>query len=479
MEIENLDYQIIRLLDLVHTCDNSIKLEDITVDATPNGNWAIYDKGKRICSIKGSLLSDDIITKYNLENHNDDSIITEADDEKKHPEVEEMLKQNIHPVSKLPMYPDSEEGQESYESLIGNKRFKDIIENLKRFTGFKNTINSVMDVYPLLVKAYSKSINIEVNHKEELENLAVKLVTDYFKIPESTIDFQVKLVNHGDINLDNIPNEEDELEEELEDMTDIDLEISKRKFLNSMIQGAAVKTTHSYWLVKEELKKINPDLLNTYGILSYFSEYGYWMTPDKIASASKNEAAVGKVEVDISKEIPIIKASATSFPFLIHEITKGVMEVLSQHGLPQDEKKRKYIISKSDFLDAEHWNLRLGPGMWEHFVEMVGKTNENDIIPNLYATIAAMPVRDFNIFVKEILKRSPEGEKMLKDLAVKIREDIKNDKLGNNDESDITPQVNKNVIPTIKSKEEIQKMLKDPNLSNSDVNKLLDMLDQF
>jgi len=57
-----------KFLDAIQLHDRDIKdLKNITVDATPQGNWSVYYKGKRLGTINGKLLDDDTIRKYGLE----------------------------------------------------------------------------------------------------------------------------------------------------------------------------------------------------------------------------------------------------------------------------------------------------------------------------------------------------------------------------------------------------------------------------
>ena len=55
-------------LDTIQVSDNKIKnLRDITVDATPKGNWNVYYKGKQLMVVNGKLLDDKTISYYHLE----------------------------------------------------------------------------------------------------------------------------------------------------------------------------------------------------------------------------------------------------------------------------------------------------------------------------------------------------------------------------------------------------------------------------
>lgn len=65
---EGLDPKAQRFLDAIQVIDRDIKdLKHITVDATPQGNWSVYFKGKRMGTINGKMLDDTTIMKYGLE----------------------------------------------------------------------------------------------------------------------------------------------------------------------------------------------------------------------------------------------------------------------------------------------------------------------------------------------------------------------------------------------------------------------------
>lgn len=65
---EGLDPKAQRFLDAIQVIDRDIKdLKNITVDATPQGNWSVYFKGKRMGTINGKVLDDSTIMKYGLE----------------------------------------------------------------------------------------------------------------------------------------------------------------------------------------------------------------------------------------------------------------------------------------------------------------------------------------------------------------------------------------------------------------------------
>ena len=74
LKFESLDPKAEKFLDAIQVNDRSIKdLKNITVDATPQGNWSVYYKGKRMFTLNGKMLDDKTIMKYGLE-HMDESL---------------------------------------------------------------------------------------------------------------------------------------------------------------------------------------------------------------------------------------------------------------------------------------------------------------------------------------------------------------------------------------------------------------------
>lgn len=63
----NLDPIVTNFLDIIQVANNKIELKDVTVEATPKGNWQVYWKGKSLMKVDGKFLNDATIMKYNLE----------------------------------------------------------------------------------------------------------------------------------------------------------------------------------------------------------------------------------------------------------------------------------------------------------------------------------------------------------------------------------------------------------------------------
>jgi len=98
-------------------------------------------------------------------------------------------------------------------------------------------------------------------------------------------------------------------------------------------------------------------------------------------------------------------------------------------------------MDKTDFLEDEMWDLRLGPGLWERFIDAIG-ADDFDVKNHLYSEIIQMPAKQFLDFMKEIQSGSEKGKQMMVDLAKRIKDDIQKDEYedatGEYEEEDVT-----------------------------------------
>ena len=281
-----------------------------------------------------------------------------------------------------------------------------------------------------------------------MEKLAIRLLKQDFNIPgelqtkvedgrtiyyDGTLQYDVSLtipVNLSDAQTEMEMQMQQEPEEVIENIEELDLEVAKRRFLNAMMAGAAFKGQYMFHMAEDEINAIDEDLITEYGLLMAITEWIYFMVPPEAAAAaaSSDEQAGGSERVDFTTDPPTLICRARSFPILCHEIVKSYMEYMSAWGLPQSdeenaEAKANYILNKADFLEAENWDLMLGPNFWGRFLDAIDE-NELDIKSQLYIKITKMPPREFNTFMKEILKKSQRGKQMMVDLANDIKDAI-------------------------------------------------------
>jgi len=371
------------------------------------------------------------------------------------PDIQSKIEKGETPLSDSPAFPE-QEGEDRFEELIASKRFKDVVNKVKQYTGLTNVSgqNAFMQLQMMLMQAVQKVKSIENGNEEYLENLAVDLVKKEMSIPEDSFLFDVELIgspSQMDTSKMRKQSEEpssedieqmfgvseDEAEEDLDNFMaafdKFDMEKAKRRFINSLIQGASKKGHYMFNLVEEELNRLNPELLNLYGVLMSINDLIYWIMPDEAAQmmADSGQGVAGSEEIDDSTDPPTIKAKGMFFPVLIHELLKGVYEVMGTHGLPDDPKQAEMVMASQDTLPYEIWDLRLGPVIWEKFLEVypdeLFEDDMREIQNYLFSRFSALSTEQFFELAKEILSGSEDGKRAVRAMVDEIIQEIKDE----------------------------------------------------
>ena len=365
--------------------------------------------------------------------------------ERMSPDVEGKINRGETPLSNNPAFPNIQTGQvpQTFEQLIASKRFKDVVDKVKRYTGQQNISgqNELMQLQTAMMRSVQTLFQIQDNNKEYLENLAVDLVRKEMGVRPDQLQYDAKLVGMGQIDMSGFSKEGEEPDEEEveqnfqqqeEDVEDFitaferfDIEKAKRRFINALIQGSSKKGHYMFELVRDELDRIDPRLLNLYGIVMSVNDLMYWVLPDEMMDMMMSQSGVGgKEEVDIETDPPTVRARGLFFPILIHELIKGTMEVLGTQGLPDDPKQAEMVMASTDTLANEVWDLRLGPVIWEKFLtaypERLFDEDKKFIQSYLFARFSALSSEEFFNLAKMILRGDAKATSILDKMVTEI-----------------------------------------------------------
>ena len=364
-------------------------------------------------------------------------------------DVERKITGKETPYSNFPAIPEMDR---DFIELISSKRFKDSVDKVRMAMGDTRTIqgqNALGQLMNTVVQAMQRLIMIQSQNAETLEALAVKLVKEELGIPDGAMQFDAQLVMQpmgaaeGMQSNPEMPSEE-EVEELMGDIENFNLERAKRRFINSLIQGAAFKGGHMYVMVRDEINDINPQLMNLYAVTQSLMEHAYWIFPDMEGMAGGGGGQMGQSEVDEETDPPTVKARAVTFPLLVHELVKGVYEIFGTHGLPDDPRQQEMILKAEDTLPSEIWDSRLGPVFWEKFVSTypieLFEDDMKHIQHYLFMRFSALSAEEFMRVAKMILSGDPKGEKfiqgMVNDIVKELKEQDYKEAMGYDDEDD-------------------------------------------
>ena len=367
-----------------------------------------------------------------------------------HQDIQGKLSTGDTPLQKVPLPKTGEEPNKNFQELLASERYRQVIEKVRQYTGVNTTMKGEDGVMPLahmMMDAHNKIVQIENEHRPELEQLAVELVTKEMGIPEGSFQFDVKIVGMGEIDTEDFNREEGnqenptevdiEVEEELmDDIAGLDLERAKRRMINSMIQGASKRGHYMYQLVPQKIQEItgSEQLINLYGILMSINDTLYWQLSDQMMQmmmGGGGQAVGGKESVDRNTQPPTIYARAVNFPILVHEVLKGIMEVFAIQGQPEDQDIFQQVSQHEDTLEKEMWDLRLGPAIWDRIrgqfpIEILTDENKVEIQNYLLVEIFKLPARRFLILMKEVVSGSETGKRLIQQIVTGIEQMLNN-----------------------------------------------------
>jgi len=354
---------------------------------------------------------------------NESVLYPEGLNERMHPQLEDDLANRNHSLGKHPIFPEGDES--SFEEKIMGERFNDVAKRYKRAYDVDNIDNnSVMSgMMPLVYE----TMGMEAKHKRALEKLAERMIREEYDMDKDVVEIHAELTPN--INMEGTKKNPKPMTVEMQfknhdEMTNATAEVYKRRFLNAMTQGAAKKCNHMFHMVDDELTDLDPRLANKYSKMMASADYMYYIMPKM-----ENGTNGGVVRVQFpTKDNPkaVIYAQAMVFPVLIHELVKGVMELLSAHGLPKNKKVGEYVINKADFLAAEPWDMRMGPGLWERFTKMI-EPDDFHLKHHIYSEMAALPVNEFNMKMREVMAGTKEGSKIIKGIVEEVKGGLQDD----------------------------------------------------
>ena len=264
----------------------------------------------------------------------------------------------------------------------------------------------------------TKCKELETPVRDALEKVCENALNKLFAIPEESINMTFKLVDRIKFKspIRMRPESSDNLKYNFKDIADIDLSnkaIGKRRFIDALIQGASYVYANVEGLYIDDIDRINPELPRLYRKIRIINDFLLFTKKEEMSDDKPMQGSYVETHLGIDDAKTTIKAQGIIFPLLFHEAIKGLFELFSAHGLPQDREKAQYIIRKADFVLAEPWDLRLGVGLWRM---IFGSVEDTNMIPYMFTSFVKIPTDEFNLSVKEILSNTEKGNEIINTL---------------------------------------------------------------
>lgn len=266
-------------------------------------------------------------------------------------------------------------------------------ESLRQMLGNKNLMQTLMQTKGLL----DEIIQAEDGYRDELEMVAAQMVADAYPIIDyANIKIEAEIVGMSDLGIPNPPESEDPASLSFGEDNPEKLK-AKRRIINGITQGASIRGAFGFMLFREYLDQLNPDLVSKYSeVLKlafgiYDDENAIAMMLAMLAQNQKMQGGESEMEYDEENEQFVIKAKAICYPMLVHEIVKGLYEIIGTEGFGSDKEKNQAIVGAIDKLSNEPEDLRFGKFVY-------------DAINNLYVNSNIDDARVRELFFAEVYK---------------------------------------------------------------------------
>jgi len=304
-------------------------------------------------------------------------------------------------------------------------------ESLRQMLGNKSLMQTMRNSSALL----GEIIQAEKGYRDQLELIAADMVTKIYPIIDyANIRIDAEIVDAGNINIQTDNDEEDPSEPDF-GSDDSEKLKAKRRIINGITQGASIRGAFSFYLFREYIDRINPQMIDKYAEILKLS-FGIYDDENAIAMLlsmlAQNQKIVGgasEMVFDEDKNQFVIKAKAICFPMLVHEIVKGLYEIVGTEGFGADKEKNQAVIGAVDKVSNEPRDLQYGKFIYDALNNLYFESNINDSrVRELFFTeVYKLNENNFLNFIENIINNTltPSQKKWAMDSMKNIERNLK------------------------------------------------------
>jgi len=309
-------------------------------------------------------------------------------------------------------------------------------ESLRQMLGSKDLRTVMMQSQTVL----NEIVAAEDGYRDELEMVAAQMVTDAYPIIDyANIKIDAKIVNLNDLDIPNPPEGEDPASPDFGEDDEEKMK-AKRRIINGITQGASIRGAFGFMLFKEYIDDISSELVGKYNeILKlafgiYDDENAIAMMLAALAQGAKMQGGESEMEYDEEAQQFVIKAKAICFPMLVHEIVKGLYEIVGTEGFGSDKEKNQAIVGAVDKLSNEPRDLQYGKFIYDAISKIYNDSNTDDprVRELFFAELYKTPDDEFFPFIENAIndELKPLQKKWAADTMKDIAKDLGKDDTG-------------------------------------------------
>ena len=322
------------------------------------------------------------------------------------------------------------------------------IEN--RFNEIKDYFSDDITSYPAgkilekLSKLLRVSQRVEKGLAPQLEDLCRKAVTETFGVPDDALEIECHVRESiPDGKLFHVRAQvEDREYDSVQDIEREETEIDKRRVINCLVYGAAKRYADEIMKgLTGELFELGEQLPHLYSQIMKINEYLVFTNDIKIEDKSHKQGGYVEATLSTGERPAKIESCGITFPVLLQETVRGVLEVLASHGLPDDVDETNDILNVCDALEFEPWQMRIGPALWDVFDAMSGGISPEEV-GGFFSIIVRIDADEFVGLMKEVFAKTRRGKEVLG----KIKANVRYERDYGNFEKDLDAKQEKSVI---------------------------------
>jgi hypothetical protein len=266
-----------------------------------------------------------------------------------------------------------------------------------------------------IMRNASKITGLENRKKADLERMAVRTVKELFPvIDEVGINITAVLtdsISHNQLSPRGTPDYPKRVPQNNPELYN---KVAKQKFLNALMQGAAVSMNSIQHMVKDRLDAVSPELVPAYDGLMKANEVAYFTLNDfhqHAIMSNRMGTVAGTNKVSFENKIPRITARAMHYVTLVHELVKGVYTYLALNAYTSEEEYYD-ITEYTDSIYSEIEDIGCGKMMIEvlrdYLLDNFDKYYEHPSFFEMFiVALSKLPADEFLSLMKGLIRNEP------------------------------------------------------------------------
>lgn len=309
-----------------------------------------------------------------------------------------------------------------YTDKVINNRFYTLLNTLSSFDDLKK-VNDADTIKSAISQLTRKCQVIEQPMRAQLEKVIEECINDIFPgLSENTnytciVSDAVKPKHTPNITA---PNGEDIDYNSIDDIHSHQASLEHRRIINTLIEGGATELAESCDKFISSVHRINPELSLLYKKISILKDLILFYEPTEYDETNLQLPAIVEVTFTGAGNKPKIEAQGVTAYDAFRQSIKGALEVFASHGLPDDTNEANYILSNSEYLEAEDWYRIFGPSIWQMLFHDIDIDTED--IPVYVMSLCTMNNEEATDTMREIFAGTKLGKEKREELATAAKE---------------------------------------------------------